>query len=145
MYCEHCGVKMPDDAVVCTNCGCEVPDIKSGGVVYPQKNRATTNKTNSTIVETVYNVFYYVSIISFAFAFFWIIAYVCRMSMSFSVIKDVVSFLYDTKPLAYLCGLLSPIASIVHFILSFNEKNKSSQKTSILVLLLSIVVAITVI
>ena len=41
-FCKHCGQKIPEAAVICTHCGCQVEDIKK-----PEQPNIVINNTNT--------------------------------------------------------------------------------------------------
>ncbi len=50
-FCKHCGGKIPEKAVICTLCGCQVEDMNQGAQAQPNIiiNNSNTN-TNTNIV-----------------------------------------------------------------------------------------------
>ena len=51
-FCKHCGGKIPEAAVVCTLCGCQVEEIKSSEQPSIVINNANTN-TNTNVNANV--------------------------------------------------------------------------------------------
>ena len=51
-FCKHCGGKIPEAAVVCTLCGCQVEDIKQ----QEQPNIVINNSNTSSNVNTNQNI-----------------------------------------------------------------------------------------
>ena len=51
-FCKHCGGKIPDAAVICTLCGCQVEDIKKNeqpNIVINNSNTNTNTNTNANV------------------------------------------------------------------------------------------------
>lgn len=47
-FCKHCGTKIPENAVICTACGCQVEEIKSSAaqpsiIINNDNNNVNTN------------------------------------------------------------------------------------------------------
>ena len=50
-FCKHCGAKIPAAAVVCTQCGCQVEEIKHAEQPNIVINNANTNTNTNTNVN----------------------------------------------------------------------------------------------
>ena len=51
-FCKHCGAKIPAAAVVCTQCGCQVEEIKHAeqpNIVINNANTNTNTNTNTNV------------------------------------------------------------------------------------------------
>ena len=52
-FCKHCGVKIPEDAVICTACGRQVEDIKTSAaqpnIVINNDNHTVNSNVNSNV------------------------------------------------------------------------------------------------
>jgi len=56
-FCKHCGGKIPEAAVVCTLCGCQVEEIKNPeqpSIVINNANTNTNTNTNTNVNAGVY-------------------------------------------------------------------------------------------
>lgn len=51
-FCKHCGVKIPEDAVICTACGRQVEELKSNEVPFAQPNVVINNMNTNTNTNT---------------------------------------------------------------------------------------------
>ena len=47
-FCKHCGAKIPEAAVICTSCGCQVEEIKGK----EQPNIVINNSNNNSNINT---------------------------------------------------------------------------------------------
>lgn len=54
-FCKHCGAKIPNAAVVCTHCGCQVEEIKHNEQPNIVINNANTN-TNTNVNAAMFGV-----------------------------------------------------------------------------------------
>lgn len=52
-FCKHCGAKIPEAAVICTICGCQVEELKKSEQPSIVINNANTN-TNTNVNAGVY-------------------------------------------------------------------------------------------
>ena len=50
-FCKHCGGKIPESAVICTLCGCQVEEIKKAEQPSIVINNANTNTNTNTNVN----------------------------------------------------------------------------------------------
>lgn len=50
-FCKHCGAKIPNAAVICTHCGCQVEDIQKHEQPSIVINNANTNTNTNTNVN----------------------------------------------------------------------------------------------
>ena len=53
-FCKHCGAKIPAAAVICTQCGCQVEEMKSAetpNIVINNSNMNTNTNTNTNMVN----------------------------------------------------------------------------------------------
>lgn len=46
-FCKHCGAKIPEEAVICTACGCQVEEVKQAA----QPNIVINNSNNNSNVN----------------------------------------------------------------------------------------------
>lgn len=56
-FCKHCGGKIPEAAVVCTHCGCQVEEMKhteQPSVVINNSNSSVNTNTNTNVNGGVY-------------------------------------------------------------------------------------------
>lgn len=54
-FCKHCGAKIPEAAVICTQCGCQVEDMKRNEQPSIVINNANTN-TNTNVNAAMFGV-----------------------------------------------------------------------------------------
>lgn len=56
-FCKHCGGKIPEAAVICTLCGCQVEEMKHAeqpSVVINNSNSSVNTNTNANVNGSVY-------------------------------------------------------------------------------------------
>ena len=56
-FCKHCGAKIPEAAVICTACGCQVEEIKKSeqpNIVINNSNMNTNTNTNTNVNAGMY-------------------------------------------------------------------------------------------
>lgn len=46
-FCKHCGAKIPEEAVICTACGCQVEEVKQAA----QPNIVINNSNNNSNIN----------------------------------------------------------------------------------------------
>ena len=49
-FCKHCGEKIPEAAVICTHCGCQVEEIKKAEPSIVINNSNTNTNVNKNVV-----------------------------------------------------------------------------------------------
>lgn len=56
-FCKHCGGKIPEAAVICTHCGCQVEEMKhteQPNIVINNSNSSVNTNTNTNVNGGVY-------------------------------------------------------------------------------------------
>ena len=51
-FCKHCGSKIPEKAVICTFCGCQVEEISRSNEQAPMPNIVINNSNNNVNTNT---------------------------------------------------------------------------------------------
>lgn len=54
-FCKHCGAKIPVSAVICTNCGCQVEEIKHAEQPNIVINNSNVNSNTNTNTNAMLN------------------------------------------------------------------------------------------
>lgn len=108
MYCYKCGKEMPNDAIICTGCGCLLKATNEENVLhattpdarYPEENRYTDNAYAKNKNKTITEIFFIVSLSILCSTFLLCtLPYLSTVSFIFSILSlgcSITGFIFST-------------------------------------------------